>query len=330
MLKMSEIYAKIAGTGKCLPERVLTNSDLEKMVDTTDEWILTRTGIRERRIVDDNTFTSDLSTAAALAALNQANISASEVELIIVATITPDKNTPSAACMVQNSLGAAKAACFDINAACSGFIYALSIANQFIKSGTYKTALVIGAECLSKVTEYRDRNTCILFGDGAGAAVLTASTEPTGILATRLGADGSGGDVLTVGNFREDDDKSRRPFENNRTVWMDGSEVFKFAVRIMAEEVTAISESIGKTVNDIALIVPHQANVRIIEGATKRLKCDKNKVFTNLDKYGNMSAASIPIALCEAFEEGRLKEGDLFALVGFGGGLTWGSALVRV
>ena len=327
---MSEIYAKIAGTGKCLPERVLTNSDLEKMVDTTDEWILTRTGIRERRIVDDNTFTSDLSTAAALAALNQANISASEVELIIVATITPDKNTPSAACMVQNSLGAAKAACFDINAACSGFIYALSIANQFIKSGTYKTALVIGAECLSKVTEYRDRNTCILFGDGAGAAVLTASTEPTGILATRLGADGSGGDVLTVGNFREDDDKSRRPFENNRTVWMDGSEVFKFAVRIMAEEVTAISESIGKTVNDIALIVPHQANVRIIEGATKRLKCDKNKVFTNLDKYGNMSAASIPIALCEAFEEGRLKEGDLFALVGFGGGLTWGSALVRV
>jgi len=232
--------------------------------------------------------------------------------------------------MVQNSLGATKAACFDINAACSGFIYALSIANQFIKSGTYKTVLVIGAECLSKVTEYRDRNTCILFGDGAGAAVLTATTGPTGILATRLGADGSGGDVLTVGNFRKDDDKSRRPFGNDRTVWMDGSEVFKFAVRIMAEEVAAITESVGKTVDDITLIVPHQANVRIIEGATKRLKCDKNKVFTNLAKYGNMSAASIPIALCEALEEGRVKSGDLAILVGFGGGLTWGSAIVKI
>jgi 3-oxoacyl-[acyl-carrier-protein] synthase-3 len=332
---MTEIYAKIAGTGKYLPEKVLTNADLEKMVDTSDEWIIARTGIRERRLTDENTFTSDIAAKAAQSALEKANIDAADIDLLIVATATADKITPTTACMVQNIIGASKAACFDINAACTGFIYALSVANQFIKSGTYKNALIIGAECLSKITEYKDRNTCVLFGDGAGAVVLTATnkpadSEPSGVLAVRLGADGTGGNVLTVGNFREDDDKSRRPFGNPRTLWMDGSEVFKFAVRIMTDEVNAILDYADKTIDDLALIVPHQANIRIIDGAVKRLKCDKNKVFTNLYKYGNMSAASIPIALCEAIEEGKLKDGDLFVLVGFGGGLSWGSALIKL
>ncbi|MCL2838673.1 MAG: ketoacyl-ACP synthase III [Oscillospiraceae bacterium] len=323
------MYAKLSGMGKYVPEKICTNADLEKIVDTSDEWITTRTGIKERRFADENTYTSDIAAKAAVAALAQANIAASEVELIIVATVTADMLTPNTACLVQNLIGANKAVCFDINAACSGFIYALTVANQFIKSGAYKNALVIGAECLSKVTEFKDRDTCVLFGDGAGASVLTATTEETGILATHLGADGASGNVLTIGGIREDDDKSRRPHGNPRTVWMDGSEVFKFAVRVMADELDTIMGMAGKTIDDVDLIVPHQANIRIIDGAVKRLKCDKNKVFTNLHKYGNMSAASIPIALCEAMEEGRLKEGDLFALVGFGGGLTWGSAVIR-
>ena len=326
---MPEIYAKLSGLGKYVPEKVCTNADLEKIVDTSDEWITTRTGIKERRFTDENTYTSDISAKAAIAALTRAKIDANEVELIIVATVTADMLTPSTACLVQNLIGADKAVCFDINAACSGFMYALTIANQFIKSGTYKNALVIGAECLSKVTEFKDRDTCVLFGDGAGAAVLTATKEATGILATHLGADGANGNVLTIGGIREDDDKSRRPHGNPRTVWMDGSEVFKFAVRVMAEEIETILEAAGKSIDDVDLIVPHQANIRIIDGAVKRLKCDKNKVFTNLHKYGNMSAASIPIALCEAMEEGKLKSGDLLVAVGFGGGLTWGSVLIR-
>jgi len=327
---MPEIYAKLSGVGKYLPEKVCTNADMEKIVETSDEWITTRTGIQARRFADENTYTSDISAKAAAIALEKANLAAEDVDLLIVATVTSDMLTPSTSCLVQKLIGANKAACFDINAACSGFIYALSAANAFIKSGVYKNALIVGAETLSNVTEFKDRNTCVLFGDGAGAAVLTATTEETGVLAARLGADGSGGDVLTIGGIREDDDKSRRPFGNPRTVWMDGSEVFKFAVRVMADEIEAILADAGKTVNDIALIVPHQANIRIIDGAVKRLKCDPKKVFTNLYKYGNMSAASIPIALCEAMEEGKLKDGDLFALVGFGGGLTWGSALVRM
>ena len=327
---MSNIYAKIAGIGKCLPEKICTNADLEKIVDTSDEWIIARTGIKARRFADENTFTSDISSVAALDALEKAGISASEVELLIVATATPDMYTPNTACLVQKLIGATRAACFDINAACSGFIYALSVANSFIQSGAYKNALVIGAETLSKVTEFKDRNTCVLFGDGAGAAVLTATSEECGVLGVRLGADGSGGGVLSIGGIREDEPAERRPFGNPRTVWMDGSEVFKFAVRILADEVEAILADSGKTMDDVALIVPHQANIRIIDGAVKRLKLDSNKVFTNLAKYGNMSAASIPIALCEALEEGRVKSGDLAILVGFGGGLTWGSAIVKI
>jgi len=327
---MSEIFAKIAGIGKFMPEKVCTNNDMEKIVDTTAEWIVARTGIHERRFADENTYTSDIAANAAVEALASANISADEIELIIVATATADKYTPSTSCLVQSKIGAANAACFDINAACSGFIYSLTTAKSFIKSGMYKNVLIIGAECLSKVTEFKDRNTCVLFGDGAGAAVLVASTEETGVLAARLGADGTSGDVLTIGGIRADEDESRRPFGNHRTVWMDGSEVFKFAVRVMADEVNGILADADKTIDDISLIIPHQANIRIIDGAVKRLKCDKNKVFTNLHKYGNMSAASIPIALCEAIEDGSLKSGDLAILVGFGGGLTWGSALVKL
>jgi len=327
---MAEIFAKIAGVGKYIPEKICTNKDMENIVDTTGEWIVARTGIHERRFADENTFTSDLAAKAGAEALKKANIDASEIELIIVASATPDMYTPSTSCLVQKQLGASSAACFDINAACSGFIYSLSVANSFIKSGMYKNALIIGAECLSKVTEFKDRNTCVLFGDGAGAAVLVAATEESGVISTRLGADGRGGDVLTIGGIRADSDETRRPFGNPRTVWMDGSEVFKFAVRVMADEVAGILSDNGKVLDDINLIIPHQANIRIIDGAIKRLKCDKNKVFTNLHRYGNMSAASIPIALCEAIEEGRLTSGDFAVLVGFGGGLTWGSALISL
>lgn len=326
---MSEIRARIKGLGKYLPEKVLTNADLEKMVDTSDEWITTRTGIKERRISEPNVFSSDLATEAAKRALADANMVAEEVELIIFAGVTPDMYTPSTSCIVQKNIGAVNAAAFDLNAACSGFIYALSTASQFISSGMYKNALIIGAEVLSKVVEYKDRNTCVLFGDGAGAAVLEASTDGSGVLGSVLGADGAGGECLTLCGIREDEiDKERRPFGNNRTIWMDGSKVMKFAVRVMAGSTKQVLEKVGKTLDETKLIIPHQANKRIIDGAAKRLECGEDKILSNVDKYGNMSAACVPIALCEAVETGRLKRGDLFVLVGFGGGLTWGSTAI--
>ena len=326
---MCEIRAKIAGLGKFLPDRILTNADLEKMVDTSDEWITTRTGIKERRIAADDVFASDLATEAAKRALDDAGMSAEEIELIIVAGVTPDMYTPSTSCIVQQNIGAVNAAAFDLNAACSGFIYAMTAANQFISSGMYKNVLIIGAECLSKVVEYKDRNTCVLFGDGAGAAVLTAATDGTGVLGSVLGADGAGGECLTLCGIREDEiDKERRPYGNTRTIWMDGSKVMKFAVRVMANSTKEVLENVGKTLDETKLIIPHQANKRIIDGAAKRLECDNDKIFSNVDKYGNMSAACVPIALCEAVESGKLTRGDLFVLVGFGGGLTWGSTAI--
>lgn len=322
--------AGIVGLGVCVPEKILTNFDLEKMVDTSDEWIKTRTGIEQRHIADENTFTSDLASKAAINALEDAGIKPEEVELIIVATITPDMFSPSTACIVQHKIGAVNAAAFDLNAACSGFTYGLTVASQFITSGYYKNALVIGAECLSKITDWKDRNTCVLFGDGAGAVVLKPVDEGRGILSTHLGADGSIGKHLTVPSLAlEPQELEKRDPENPRTIWMNGSEVFKFAVKIIADATLAVLEKINLNIHDVDVIVPHQANLRIVDGAAKRLKFDNNKIFTNLQKYGNTSAASIPIALYEAVKSRFIKNDDLIVLVGFGGGLTWSSAVVK-
>lgn len=320
----------IIGTGSYVPDNIVTNKDLERIVDTTDEWIVTRTGIRERRIADENTATSDMASIAAKRAIERAGISPEDIDLIILATVTPDSNVPSTACLVQHRIGATKAAAFDLNAACSGFIYGLVTADQFIESGIYKNILVIGAECLSKFTDWSDRNTCILFGDGAGAAVVGRVEEGYGLLSQYLGADGSGGELLKV-----EAGGSRRPasvetVENKlHYFYMDGSEVFKFAVRIMTSASDEVVKLAGLTHEDVDFLVPHQANIRIIEAARKRLKLDQDKVYVNLDRYGNMSAASVPVALDEALRAGIIKKDDNVLLVGFGGGLTWASALMK-
>ncbi len=329
---MSEIYARIVGVGKYLPEKVLDNEYFESIVDTSDEWITKRVGVKERRMSRPDEFASDLGANAARAALSEAGLAAEDVELIIVASVSPDMYTPSCSCLIQDKIGAKNATAFDINAACSGFLFALSTANLYIKSGAYKNALVIGADTLTKITEYKDRATCVLFGDGAGAAVLTATKEKTGVLGTVLGSDGSRGNMLTCCGLRADPiDIERRPFSDNmHTIWMDGQGVFKFAVKIMAKATEEVTEKCGVGISELSLVIPHQANKRIIEGAEKRLGLGSDKVFCNIEKYGNMSAACVPIALCEAVEEGRIKPGDKFVMVGFGGGLTWGSALVEL
>ncbi len=328
---MSKWHAKIVGVGKYLPEKVLTNADLEKMVETSDEWILKRVGIKERRISDENTYASDLAIRASENALKHAGMQAEDLDLIIVSSVSPDMYTPSASCLVQKGLGAVNAAAFDINAACSGFIFAMTTAAQFIENGVYRNVLVIGSDTLSKVTEYQDRKTCVLFGDGAGAAILQATEEETGIIGYTLGSDGTSGDCLTLPGIRVNaEDKERRPFGNDRTIWMDGSAVFKFAVRVMEQSSRKVVEDAGKTLEDVKLLVPHQANMRIIEGARKRLGFTEDKVFVNVDRYGNMSAACVPIALCEAVEEGRAGKGDLVVMSSMGGGLTWGAILVEL
>lgn len=320
----------IVGTGSYVPERVLTNFDLEKMVETSDEWIKTRTGIEQRRIAEENIPTSEIAYIAGKRAIEDAGLTPEDIDLIVVATITPDMYSPSTACRVQAKLGASKAAAFDVNAACTGLIYALTVASQFILTGYYKNALVIGADELSRVLEWTDRNTCVLFGDGAGAAVLQAVDNGYGILSTNLGADGSMGDALTIPScYIPDHEKEKRKPENYRTIWMDGSEVFKFAVRVMANATNRALDDLNMDINDVNLIVPHQANIRIIEGAAKRLGVSTDKIYSNIHRYGNMSAASIPVALDEAVKEGRINKGDLIVLVGFGGGLTWGSAVVK-
>jgi 3-oxoacyl-[acyl-carrier-protein] synthase-3 len=320
----------IIGTGSFLPEQILTNQDLEKIVDTSDEWITTRTGIKERRIADKDTATSDLATKAARNALEKAGMEASEIDLIIVATITPDMNFPSTACIVQSNLKACNAVAFDISAACTGFIYSVVTANQFISTGLYKNVLVIGAETLSKFVDWQDRNTCVLFGDGAGAVVMSRAKEGYGVLAQYLGADGTGGDALAI-----DAGGSRNPasLETIRRkmhyIRMDGNEVFKFAVRVMASAAEEAARIAGLEKSDVDYLVPHQANIRIIEAARKRIGLPEKRVYVNLSKYGNMSAASIPVALDEAVNSGEIKTGDNVILVGFGAGLTWGSCLVR-
>ncbi|SDW28555.1 beta-ketoacyl-ACP synthase III [Paenibacillus sp. CF384] len=319
----------IIGTGKYVPERILTNKDLEQMVETNDEWIVTRTGMRERRIAAPDQATSDLALHASKKALEAAGISAEELDLIIVATITPDMFFPSTACLLQEKLGAKKAAAFDLSAACSGFIYGLATASNMIATGMYKHVLVVGAECLSRITDYTDRNTCILFGDGAGAVVLGQVAEGRGFRSFELGADGAGGELLKVCAGGSRTPSSPESIENKQHyIYMAGNEVYKFAVRIMGNAAEEALRKAGLDKSKIDLLIPHQANIRIIQSALNRLDLSEEKCMINLDKYGNVSAASIPIALAEAVEQNRVKEGDHLVLVGFGGGLTWGASVL--
>jgi len=322
--------AGIIGTGSYMPETVLTNSYFEERLDTNDEWIVSRTGIKERRKAEESVATSDIATYAALKAIEDANLNPEDLDMIIVATVTPDMSFPSTACIVQKNIGAINASAFDISAACSGFIYGLSIAEKFIKTGSAKYILVIGAETLSKITDYSDRNTCVLFGDGAGAAVVSSVEENNGILASYTGSDGRGGDLLKLPAGGSRMPASMETLANRmHYIKMDGSEVFKFAIKIMGEAAEKALEMCGLDKKDIDYLIPHQANIRIIESATKRLKIPKDKVFVNIDKYGNMSAASIAVALDEANKANKLSKGDVVVLVGFGGGLTWGSIVLR-
>lgn len=322
--------AGILGTGFYVPEKIMTNADLEKIVETSDEWIVERTGIKERRIADDNQPMSDLALRAAKAALADAGVAAEDLDLIIVATLTSDRIIPSTACMIQNLLGAKHAAAFDLSAACSGFAYAASVAAQFIETGAYKKALVIGAETLSKYINWEDRNTCVLFGDGAGAAVLGQVEEGYGILSFDLGSDGSGGDAIQIPSSGSLMPVSKESIDQKlNLIHMNGRDVFKFAVKAMGKTVKNSLAKIDMPQEKIDWLVPHQANIRIIESAAKRLSMPMDKVIVNIHKYGNMSAACIPIALAEAAAAKRFKKGDIIALSGFGAGLTWASCIIR-
>lgn len=322
--------AKIIGTGRYLPEKVLTNADLEKMVDTSDEWIRTRTGIQERRIASSSQATSDLAIQASKLALQDAKISAEEIDAILVCTCTPDMVFPSVSCLVQSALGAKNAFSMDISAACSGFIYGIATAKSYIESGLIKKALLIGVDTLSKITNWEDRATCVLFGDGAGAAILSAETGESGILSVFLGADGTQANILKVPGGGSRAPISREVLESkSHTIQMNGADVYKLAVTKMVEASQKALELAGKKTTDLKLIIPHQANLRIIDSVAKRLRLNKETVFVNLQKYGNMSAATTIIALDEAQKEGRIKSGDLVELVAFGAGLTWGATVIR-
>ena len=312
-----------------VPEKVLTNADLERMVETSDEWIVTRTGIRERRIVGPNDSTTSLGAAAARQALEQARLSAEELDLIIVATCTPDQFLVSQACLIQAEIGG-NAGAFDLGAACSGFVYALSTATQFVQAGTYERVLVVGADTLTRFVDYSDRSTCILFGDGAGAVVIERSTEERGLLSTVLGADGAGYGHLFIPGWGGYVPETAGIFPEYRPyLQMNGNEVFRFAVRVMGDAAVEAVEKAGLTFADIDMLIPHQANSRIIDAAARRLDLDRDKVWVNLDRYGNTSAASIPIALCEAQAAGQLEDGDNVVFVAFGGGLAWAAGVVR-
>lgn len=318
------------GTGYYLPEKVLTNADLEKIVETSDEWITERTGIKERRLAEDDVPMSTLAQKAAERALEDAGVKAEDLDLIIVATLTSDRIIPSTACMLQTRLGATHAAAFDLSAACSGFVYAAMTASQFIKTGVYKKALVVGAETLSKYINWEDRNTCVLFGDGAGAAVLGQVEDGYGILSFDLGSDGSGGDAIQIPSSGSLMPVSKESIDKRlNLIHMDGRETFKFAVKAMGRTVETSLKKIDMPKEQIDWLVPHQANIRIIQSAAKRLSMPMEKVVVNIHKYGNMSAACIPIALAEAAAEKRFKKGDIVALSGFGAGLTWASCIMR-
>lgn len=319
----------IIGTGKYVPEKILTNSDLEKIVETNDEWIVSRTGIRERHIAAPHEATSDLAYEAALKALDSAGMKAEDLDLIIIATVTPDSAFPSTACILQDKLGAKGAAAFDLSAACSGFVYSLATAVGFIQNGMYNNALIIGADTLSRITDYTDRNTCVLFGDGAGAVIIGEVPEGRGFQSFDLGAEGSGGNLLKLEAGGSRLPASQQTVEDKKHfIYMNGREVFKFAVRVMGTATERVLTKAGMGKEDIDLFVPHQANIRIIQSAMQRLDLPPEKCVINVDKYANTSAASIPLALVEAAEEGRMKEGDTVLMVGFGGGLTWGASVL--
>ncbi|MNO38088.1 3-oxoacyl-[acyl-carrier-protein] synthase 3 [compost metagenome] len=319
----------IIGTGKYVPEKILTNSDLEKIVETNDEWIVSRTGIRERHIAAPHEATSDLAYEAALKALDSAGMKAEDLDLIIIATVTPDSAFPSTACILQDKLGAKGAAAFDLSAACSGFVYSLATAVGFIQNGMYNNALIIGADTLSRITDYTDRNTCVLFGDGAGAVIIGEVPEGRGFQSFDLGAEGSGGNLLKLEAGGSRLPASQQTVEDKKHfIYMNGREVFKFAVRVMGTATERVLTKAGLGKEDIDLFVPHQANIRIIQSAMQRLELPPEKCVINVDKYANTSAASIPLALVEAAEEGRMKEGDTVLMVGFGGGLTWGASVL--
>ncbi|MBR4748833.1 MAG: ketoacyl-ACP synthase III [Abditibacteriota bacterium] len=320
----------VLGMGKALPEKVLTNADLEKMVDTSDEWISSRTGIKERRICPEGMAASDLAVDAARQAMERSGSRPEDIDLVIVATITPDYTLPSVACLVQDRLGLSRAAAFDLKAACSGWVYSVSCAFGFIRSGFYKRILVIGSDLISRIMNWTDRSSCVLFGDGCGAAVIGEHAGEYGLIDFDMGSDGSGAGYLYI-----PEGGSRRPMTQEglasyrNKIVMAGQEVFKFAVKIQSDTLNKLFHRNNITAQDVDLFIPHQANIRIIESAAKRLRIPMDKFFVNLDKYGNTSGASIPIALCEAWEQGRIKKGDLVAVCGFGAGLTWASGLMR-
>lgn len=320
----------ITGIGSYVPERVLSNSDLEKLVDTNDEWITSRTGIKERRMADENEYTSTMAVKAALKALDQAEVNPIDLDLIVVATITPDMPFPATACLVQQELGASKAAAFDLEAACSGFIYALEVGRAFISSGVYQNVLIIGAEKLSSIIDWEDRNTCVLFGDGAGAAVLQRRDGVRGVLATRLGSDGNKAEILAMpgGGCRQpatvDSVNERIHF-----LKMEGKEVYKNAVTAMTAAAKDVMERSNLNIEDIKCIIPHQANQRIISAIGERLGAREDQVFVNLQKYGNTSAASVAVALDEALQSGKIDRGDRILIIAFGAGLTWGATILE-
>ncbi len=324
------IRARIKATGSYVPEKILTNLDLEKIVDTSDDWITERTGIKERRIADPKQAASDLAYEASKAALKNAGLKAKDIELIVVATVTGDMPLPATACILQGRLDAKRAAAFDINAACSGFIYGLSVARSFIAAGAYKRALVVGTEVLSKFTDWKDRTTCVLFGDGAGAAILEATSEERGILSTRLHSDGSMWDLLhTPGGGSRYPTSTVTIRKRLHYIKMKGNETFKIAVRTLEALILETLEDNKLKSSQLSLIIPHQANLRIIQATAKRIGIPMEKVVVNLDRYGNTSAASIPIALDEAVRAGKVRDGDYILLEAFGGGLTWASALMK-
>lgn len=327
-------YAHIVGWGCYLPDRVVTNEELSMMVDTTDEWIFQRTGIRTRHIAASHETTATLAFEAAARALTVADMHPSQVELIIVATSTPEFMFPSTACKVQDYLGASRAGAFDLSAACSGFVYALQMAAQSIATGSVRNAVVIGAETMSRVIDWQDRGTCVLFGDGAGAVVLKGSSIPGGVMATTLRSDGSGGDLLTLPTlYHNVVPISGAEFSTNghhkNIIDMDGRQVYRFATNVIAQSVQDVLKRAELTMDDVALIIPHQANTRIIETAAKKLKVPMDKFYLNVEHNGNTSAASIPLALCDAVRDGRLQPDDNVVFVGFGGGLTWGASVVK-
>jgi 3-oxoacyl-[acyl-carrier-protein] synthase-3 len=303
----------ILGIGRYVPEKVVTNHDLEKIMETSDEWIRTRTGIAERRIADDTIDTSYMAVEASKKALEDAGISGEDIDLILVATVTPDRAFPAVACVIQEAIGAKHAAAMDLSAACAGFMYGMITAQQFIQTGTYKNVLVVGSDKLSKIVDWNDRNTAVLFGDGAGAVVMGAVSEGKGVLSFELGADGSGGKHLYQDEY----------------VMMNGREVFKFAVRQLGDSCLRVLDKAGLTKEDVDFLVPHQANIRIMESARERLNLPQEKMSMTIEKFGNTSASSIPIAMVEELQNGRIQDGDLIILVGFGGGLTWGAVALR-